>query len=91
MLNAFVAASVALFGISAGAVIGTRLRAGRRVPAMPSLVDIVLLPALLAAAYYVRLRVLGPSLFAWLAICIGCGALAQWMKRLPRDLHGLTQ
>ncbi|HZQ90430.1 MAG TPA: hypothetical protein VFA60_01400 [Terriglobales bacterium] len=91
MLNALVAISLALFGVSAGAVIGTRIRAGRRVPALPALADIALLGALLGAAYYVRLRVLGPNFFAWLAICLGCGALVQWLKRLPRGLHGLTQ
>jgi len=77
MLNAVIVVSVALFGVSAGAVLGTRARlahpakpepgssgtpVGRRFQATPALADVVVLAALFAGAYAARLHVWG----AWL-------------------------
>jgi hypothetical protein len=93
MLNAIIVVSVALFGVSAGAVLGARVRAGRRFPATPAVADIIALGVLFAAAYAIRLRVWGEwfHFAGWVASCMACGALAQWLKPRPQMTHGLTQ
>jgi hypothetical protein len=93
MLNAVIVVSVALFGVSAGAVLGTRARAGRRFQATPALADILVLAALFAGAYAVRLHVWGAWLhfIEWVATAMAAGAMAQWLKPRPQLTHGLTQ
>ena len=93
MLNAVIVVSVALFGVSAGAVLGTRARAGRRCQATPALADIAVLAALFAGAYATRLHVWGAWLhfLGWVATAMAAGALAQWLKPRPQITHGLTQ
>ena len=93
MLNWIILVSTALFGVSAGAVLGTRARVGRRFPATPGLPDIVVLAALFSTAALEHLRVWGQWLhFAgWVATCIACGVVAQWIKPAPRLTHELTQ
>ena len=93
MLNAIIIFSVTLFGVSAGAVLGVRVRAGRRFPATPAVVDFVTLATLFATAYAIHLRVWGQWLHfvGWVAACIGCGVAAQWLKSPPQKSHGLTE
>ena len=92
MLNAVIVVSVALFGVSAGAVLGTRVRAGRRIPATPALPDVLVLAALFAGAYAARLHVWGAWLnfLGWVATAMACGLVAQWLKPRPATTHGLT-
>ena len=93
MLNAVIVVSVALFGVSAGAVLGTRARAGRRFQATPGAADIGLLAAVMIAAYLLHVHIWRHWLnFAgWLAVCVAGGTAAQWIKPAPRMAHRLTQ
>lgn len=93
MLNWIILVSTALFGVSAGAVLGTRARVGRRFPATPGLADIAVLAVLFTGAAIQHWRVWGLWLhFAgWVGLCIVCGTVAQWVKPTPRLTHELTQ
>lgn len=93
MWNAVVVVSVALFGVSSGAVLGARARHVRRFPVIPDVADIALLAAVLAVAFTMHLRVWNHwlHLFAWVVITLGCGMIVQLLKPRPQFTHKLTQ